>query len=506
MNAGIDLGTTYSLVARLELDGTPRLLPDHSDRDVLYTPSAVHISGNCAFVGHIVDTLAEQDPDLKAIRFFKRQLGDGTPIYYDEQQSPWYAEGIAALVLKKLAFDAESYSGNTLDGVVVTVPAHFNDVQRKAVQAAAQLADISLLGMLEEPVAAALHYGVTNGSDGQVIFVYDLGGGTFDATVLVMSQGSASVLAKDGITELGGKEFDEKIGEIVLGQFEKSIGLPPLTSRTLLQLRRVSEELKIELCMPGRSHVRRPVMLGSHAVEVQIARREFEAAIAEYIGRTEAVALRCLEGAGLKPNQVQAVLMVGGSSMVPCVAERLRGVFGGVPQGVVFHEPTRAVAFGAALHAAQLTGEADLYELPSELRGVTGHYVGVRTVDPSTGRVRIDTLIKKNMPLPLRVNKTYYTSRAGQERMLIDLVQFRDPSEPAVSIGELVVGPLPSPQPDYPIEVSVENREDGTIAVQAYDPQTGIDLQQTFGRNGSDTFANLAVQRALVRSTIINNL
>lgn len=506
MKVGIDLGTTYSLVARMEPDGTPVLLPDQTDRDVLYTPSVVYIADTCAFVGHVVEALAEENPELKTIRFFKRQLGEGKPIYFDAQQTPWYAESIAALVLKKLAFDAESYTGSSVDGAVITVPAHFNDVQRKAVQAAAQLAELPLLGLLEEPAAAALHYGVASRSSDEVLLVYDLGGGTFDATALVMSPGRATVLAKDGITDLGGKEFDERIGEIVLHQFERSGGMPQLSARTLLQLRRISEELKIELCMPGRSYVRRPVLLAGQAVEVQISRRDFETAIADDVARTEAVTLRCLEGAGLKPEQVEAVLLVGGSSMVPYVGERLKRIFTGVPQGVFFHEPTKAVVYGAALHAAQLTGEAELYQLPPELRGVTGYCVGVRTLDPQTGRIRIDTVIKKNLPLPVRVKKTYYTTRQNQERMVIELVQYRDAQDQVVSIGQLVVGPLPNPQQNYPIEVSIENREDGTVAVQAHDPQTGVELQKVFGRGEDDVFGHLAAQRALVRSTIINNL
>jgi molecular chaperone DnaK len=191
---------------------------------------------------------------------------------------------------------------------------------------------------------------------------------------------------------------------------------------------------------------------------------------------------------------------------VPLVEERLRLVFNRPGQQVFHHEPSKAVAYGAAIHASQLAGEAELYHIPPELRGVTGYGVGIRTLDTSTGRVAVDTLIKKNMPLPVRVAKTYYTSRPNQERIVLDFVQFRDPREATISLGQLVVGPLNAPRPNYPVEVTTEYKEDGTVVVQAYDAQTGVELQQAFSRSGEDGAGHLAAQRSLVRGTIINNL
>lgn len=506
MRVGIDLGTTYSLIARMGLDGTPVLLPDHSDRDLFHTPSAVCILPNAAFVGSMVETLLEQEPDLKVIRFFKRSFGDVQPLFIDEQGSPWYPEAIAALVLKKLRFDAESFSSAVVESAVITVPAHFNDPQRKAVLASAALADIPVLGLVEEPVAAALHYGVTHHSHDQVLLVYDLGGGTFDATVLSMNADGAYVLAKDGLTDVGGKEFDDKIAEIVLARFEREFTAQPnLTARTLLELRRASEEIKIELCSPGRTRVRSMVLLGKQALEIEISRDDFEASIQEYLEHCEAVLLSTVREAGLRNGDVDAILLVGGSSMIPLVQKRLKRVFAQPHQTVMYHEPSKAVAYGAAIYSSQLAGESEMYRLPPEFRGVTGYSVGVRVID-TEGRVNVDTLIKKNMPLPALVKRTYYTTRANQERMVLDLLQFRDGPQDAVSLGTLTVGPLPSPKQNYPIEVTVETRDDGTVAVQAYDAETGIELKQVFGRDNDAGIARFAAQRALVRGTFINNL
>jgi molecular chaperone DnaK (HSP70) len=507
MNVGIDLGTTYSLVSRLDYDGRPVLMPDQSEQDVFHTPSVVCVASPIAFVGRMVEQLLEQQPTLSAIRFFKRQFGETDPIFFDEQGTPWFPETVAALVLKKLRFDAESFATSPVEAAVITVPAHFNDPQRKAVLSAAMMADLPVLGLVEEPVAAALHYGVATSSRDQILVVFDWGGGTFDATVLSLDARGVYVLAKAGLTELGGKEIDEKVGEMVLTQFEGALGAPlTLTARVLLELRRVSEELKIELSAPGRTRVRRPVLLGGQAVEVDISRQSLERAIAALIDQTEEVTLACIKDAGLTPSDAHAILLVGGTSMLPAVEARMRRLFTHDGQRVLYHEPTKAVAFGAAMHAVQLNGEASRYQVPPEFKGVSGLSVGVRTVNPQTGRIMIDTLIKRNMTLPVKVVKTYYTARPNQERIVLELVQYGDSGGEVISLGQLIVGPLPSPRQNYPIEVTVENREDGTVSVQAYDAQTGVELAQVFGRESEGGFAHLATQRALIRSTVINNL
>ena len=506
MNVGIDLGTTYSLIARLEADGTPSLLPDHTDPSLVHTPSIVYIGKDCAIVGQLVDTMVEENPDLKTIRFFKRRFGDTKPIFFDEKGNSWYAESIAALVLRKLVFDAESFTAGRVESAVITVPAHFNDVQRKGVLAAAGLAELPVLGLLEEPVAAAMHYGISQGAQDQVIMVYDLGGGTFDATVISLDAKGFYVLAKEGLTNLGGKEFDERLGAMIIERFERAGLSPNLNARTLQQLRRASEEIKFELCVPGKTQSRRVVMLGAQSVEVRISREDFEKEIDALINETETVVKKCVQGAGLQLQDLNALLLVGGSSLTPAVGDHIRRMMGSAANRVKFHEPMRAIAYGASMHTAQLTGTAEKIGLPPELRGVTGYHVGVRIIDPRNGRVRIDPLIKKNMPLPARAHKTYYTSHANQAKIVLDLVQYLSTDSEMIGLGKLVVGPLPSPKENYPIEVMVENREDGTIEVRAYDPQTRIELNQTFSRQSDDVFGHLASQRLLVKGTVINNI
>lgn len=505
MKVGIDLGTTYSLIARMDAAGLPVLMPDASDRGAFHTPSVVHIAGSTAFVGQMAEDVLEQDASKTVIRFFKRQMGSSEPVYLDAHGNAWHAESISALVLKKLRFDAESHASSSLEAAVIGVPAHFTDPQRRAVLSAAVLADIPLLGLVDEPVAAALHYGLSTESHEQVILVYDFGGGTFDATVLSMDSKGVYVLAKAGLTDVGGKELDEAIGAIVVKQFERATGRTfPSTGRSLLELRRAAEDIKIELCMPNRFAVRKLLLLAGQAVEVEISRRDFEAAIVGLAEQTVDVLQRCVREAGLGLKDVDVALLVGGSSMVPLVKERVSGLIGNGAK-VLYHEPSKAVAFGTAIRASQLSGESDQYGIPPEFRGVTGYSVGVRALNPENGRVTIDTLVKKNLPLPARATRTYFTTRSDQGRMVLDFVQYRDAEENLTSLGRLVVGPLPSPRLNYPVEVTVECRENGTVHVLAFDAQTGVELKQTFGRE-DDGIGRLALQRALVRGTMVNNV
>ncbi|MCF8364990.1 MAG: Hsp70 family protein [Bacteroidales bacterium] len=505
MKTGIDLGTTYSLISHVGHDGRAILLPDHSNKDIFATPSVVHIEENTALVGHLVEMLMEEKPDMKVLRFFKRNFGIDKPFFYDSNNHGWYPEAISALLLKKLRFDAEHFSGGNIDGTVITVPAHFNDLQRKSVINAAALADLPLLGLVEEPVAAALHYGVSHKSHDQVLVVYDLGGGTFDVTVLSLDDKGVYVLAKDGHTELGGKEFDEKIGEFIIDRFMRVTGSEPeLNAYTLLQLRKISEEIKIELSLPHVNYLKKSVLLDNRAIELIINRRDFEKSIHEAIEQTIAITMRCLDEAGLKEENIDALLLVGGSSMIPYIRERMRKIFTGGHQKIFYHEPMKAVAYGAGIHACQLSGDAEKYDLPPEFRGITGYNIGIRTINPVTRKVEVDVLIKKSMPLPARAKRTYYTTKAEQNRIVLDVVQMRE-KDNLIQVGKLMVGPLPNPSLNYAVEVTLENTEDGIITVSAYDPNTGVELEQSFNNNPED-MGYLVGQHKLVQETIINNL
>jgi molecular chaperone DnaK len=507
VRVGIDLGTTFSLVANLENTGKPVLLPDHAFPDIYSTPSAVYLNEKNAAVGYLVDTLLEQNPNLPVIRFFKRFFGTNNPLYIDKKtQNQWFAETVAALVLKKLKYDAESFGGSDLESAVITVPAHFNDIQRKSVLNAALMADINVLGLVEEPVAAALHYGITHRSHDNVIAVYDLGGGTFDATVLCLDETGVFVLAKDGLTEVGGKEFDEAIINIILEQFKKSIGYELIPNAlTSLQLRRIAEEIKIELSLPTKTYLKKSILLDNNALDIIVHRKEFENAIRNFVEQTIEVTLKCIDSAGFRENDINALMLVGGSSMIPLVKERLSRIITSSKQKIFLHEPMKAVAYGAAMHAAQLSGDARQFNIPPEFRGVTGYNIGVQTINPQTLKIEIDCIIKKNMPLPARNKRTYFTTSNSQSRIVLQVVQYLSLADEIIHIGELTIGPIHNPQLNYPVEVTIENSADGTVKIEAYDPNTGYEMQQVFTNEKLIRGNNLLYQKSLVKNTIISN-
>ena len=507
MKIGIDLGTTFSLSSIIGEKGNVMMIPDLHFRNTYFTPSIVHINKDTAYVGEMVEPLLLQNPELNVIRFFKRKLGEEQPVYYDKEGTAWFPESIAALVLKKLKHDAENFLGDTVTGAVITIPAHFNDLQRKAVINSAYLADIPVQGLIEEPVAAALHYGITNNAHDKIILVYDFGGGTFDVSLVSINREGIFVIAKDGLIELGGKEFDEKIGGLILKQYQDVAGVEiPATAKNLLHLRRISEQIKIELCSSSsQTMVQQTCLLGGIPLEVFITKKEFESQIEEFLNQTEEILFRCIKSANLTPQDIDIVLLVGGSSLVPTVHHRVKDIFNRSNQSLFYHEPMKAIVSGAALHSCQLDGKAELFDLPPELKGVSGYNLGVKILDPKTGRTKIDILIRKNIPLPIEATKRYYTSRPNQKFMTLEFVQFIDSDSEKIGLGNLSIGPFEIAQQNYPIEVSVKNMTDGTIQVKAYDPQMGKELKQTFGKdlsNGNDLF----MQKALVNSTIINNI
>jgi molecular chaperone DnaK len=504
MNVGLDLGTSYSLVARVQADGTPTLMPDCVQQDLFHTPSVVCFAHQAAYVGRMAELLLDEEPHLDAIRFFKRHLGSGEPVHFDHGGGGWRAEALAALVLKKLRYDAETSSASGVEGAVITVPAHFTDPQRRAVIAAAMMADLPVLGLVEEPVAAALHYGATNASEGQVLLVFDWGGGTFDVSVVASDRTGLSVLSKSGMTDLGGKELDECVAVLIMDACSAALRQKVSTSpRTLLDLRRTAEELKIELSMPTCPGVARTMLLGDLACHIQIAQSAFMASVAPLLDRCEQVVLTCLRAAHLIASDVHAVLLVGGSSMVPDARRRMEQLF---PGRVRYHEPAKAIAFGAAIHAAQLSGDAQLLDLPPALRGVSGHATGVRVLQPQSGHVSVDALVPQNVPLPARAKRTYFTTRTDQARVVLDIIQFRENEPSQTYLGQLIVGPIIRPRINYPVDVTIEVRADSTVAVIAHDAETGLELEQVFTRDDEAASAVLAGQHALVRGMPVNNL
>ena len=249
MVLGIDLGTSNTVASTLSRDHVPLLIPDLNNKQSESTPSAILFDGKKALAGQLAQHLFELYPSKKIHRFFKRHFGTYNPVFVDEYSNPWFSETLAAILLKKVQHDASSFMPEPFSKMVLTVPAHYNDTQRKSVIEASKLADMELTAIIDEPIAAALYYShQVEQIEDEIIMVYDFGGGTFDLTIITKSNNKIFVIAKDGISNIGGKEFDTIVADQIRNNFEmvtkRAFPDDPLLYNRLLLL---SEEIKIKL-------------------------------------------------------------------------------------------------------------------------------------------------------------------------------------------------------------------------------------------------------------------
>jgi molecular chaperone DnaK len=498
MHVGIDLGTTFSLIARVDAHGIPVLFPDRHEAERFKTPSVVHIGPDGALVGQAVEELLEDTPELPVARFAKLSMGRDEPIFVDHLGRPWHPEAISALILKKLRRDVAAYTDEAIDGAIISVPAHFDDPRRQATRHAAELAGLNVIDLVEEPLAAATHYGAHTVPPGSTILVYDLGGGTFDATVLHVNSNGLYALATDGTSDLGGKNFDEAIMAMVADQFRLAHRFDPMQDPVVsAQLRRQAEAIKIKLAMPGQGEVRKGLLLGGRTQEILLSRGQFEQAIRPLVDRSLEVCGRALKAAGLDWAAIDQVLLAGGSTLIPAVETAVRRASDKPGDRVKRHQPHMAIAYGAALIAAQRSG-APAGKAPPLLQRVSGFDLGCRIFDPVTRQPVVDTLIARNTPIPARRTITYYTNRADQSRIILDIVQVKAPGEPPASLGYFAF-PVDRPRKNHPLQITLGYDERGMVSVTARDPDAGREVKRDF--TGSDRpMDRILAQKALLDS------
>jgi molecular chaperone DnaK len=499
MNAGIDLGTTYSLVAHVNAHGQPAVFPDAQDASLFRTPSVVYVGAEGCFVGEAAEQLLEDSPQLAAVRFVKARLGDRAWRHRDALGRDWSAEALSALVLRKLLRDARAHSADDVDLAVLTVPAQFNDEQRRATLRAASLAGLGRVRLVEEPVAAASFIGEGEAGE-RTVLLYDFGGGTFDVTLLHASKGGLRVLATDGISRLGGRDLDQEIARLVAAEFARRHGADPLGDPASAQLlRRAAEQLKIRLARPGVAHARQAVLLLGRPHEVTLMRAEFDALAGAAVARTIECCERCLEAAGLSWAAVDRIALAGGSSQLPQVAAELLRVSGRARSQIVSRQPHQAVAFGAAVLAGRIAAAAG----EDGLHAVAGADVCLRVWDRVRQCPSLDMLIARNTPLPTTYRRTFYTNRVDQRRLVLEMVQRRGMPPEESSLGLMAFGPIETPARSHPIEVVVELQSDGLVRVRATDLASGHEMARSFDESG-DAGAIGPDQRQLLESVFLH--
>ncbi len=468
---GIDLGTTNSVAAFIE-GGEPTVIP--SAEGGRLTPSVVAFSRSRErMVGQVAKRQAITNPDHTIISI-KRQMGTDHRVHIgDKEYTP---QEISAMILQKMKSDAEGYLGGEVKQAVITVPAYFSDSQRQATKDAGAIAGLEVLRIINEPTAAALAYGLDKGEE-HTILVFDLGGGTFDVSILELGDGVFEVKATSGDTRLGGDDFDQRIMDWMADAFQKEQGIDLRKDKVALQrLKEAAEKAKIELSSLTTTNINLPFVTadqnGPKHLDMTLTRAKFEEMTADLVERTMGPARRALADANLEPKDIDKVILVGGSTRIPAVQEACRRLLGKEPYKGI--NPDEVVALGAAIQAGVLSGDVDPKSVL--LLDVTPLSLGIETL----GGV-FTKLIERNTTIPTRKSQVFSTAADGQTQVEIHVLQ----GEREMAAGNKTLGRFgldgipPAPRGIPQIEVSFDIDVNGITHVSAKDLGTGKEQKVT---------------------------
>ncbi len=467
---GIDLGTTNSVVSVLE-GGDPVVIPNAEGSRT--TPSVVAFSSDGeVLVGEVAKRQAITNPD-RTIRSVKRHMGTTKKFKIDDRN--YAAQEISARVLMKLKRDAEEYLGDTVTQAVVTVPAYFDDAQRTATNEAGKVAGLEVLRIINEPTAAALAYGLDKESSDQTILVFDLGGGTFDVSVLELGDGVFEVKSTSGDTKLGGDDWDEAVIGWLVASFKGDHGVDLSSDAMAMQrLKEAAEKAKIELSQTPSSQINLPFVTatdkGPLHLDYTLSRAKFQELTADLLDRCRGPFERAISDAGISKGDIHHVVLVGGSTRMPAVADLVQEMTGREPNKTV--NPDEVVAIGAAIQAGVLKGEVkDVL-----LLDVTPLSLGIET----KGGV-MTTLIERNTTIPTRKSEIFTTAEDGQPSVEIHVLQGeRQMAAYNKTLGKFQLVDLPPAPRGMPqIEVTFDIDANGIVHVSAQDKATGKEQSMT---------------------------
>lgn len=502
---GIDLGTTFSAVAFLDAHGRPQTL-NNAEGDKL-TPSAMLFDGEQVIVGK--EAIKALGTDFERVAAFpKRDLGERAyhKVIGDRKYPP---EVLEAWILHKLRRDAERQIGPFREAVI-TVPAYFDEIRRKATMDAGYMAGLEVIDIINEPTAAAIAFGVQEGfldatgstESRRRILVYDLGGGTFDVTLMEIEGDRYQAIATDGDMRLGGRDWDQRLVDYVAEEMIRQQGFDPREDVNFEgKLWRECEDAKRSLSLRNQTKI--SFDWNGQSIRVEVTRQDFENMTRDLLDRTMFTTKQTLQQAGVTWDDVDMILLVGGSTRMPCIPEELQRLSGQVPHQSI--SPDEAVAFGAAIRAGVLADKKRGVGAKIRIKNVNSHSLGVVGIDPTTKRPRNGTVIPRNTPLPVFAKRVFQTARENQRSILVQILEGEstNPSD-CVQIGKCTVRDLPRNLPaKTPIEVRFQYEENGRLTVTVQIQGTETRLQHELVRENSLSLPQMDAWKQHIERTIV---